>query len=383
MTPIRTLALTLLNAALLVSPLFSQPVPADSLPLDWGANNPAIEGAGIPRRLIAIDNVCAWPNLTLLKNGKIIAAVHNQPNHGMTPCDIDCWESDDQGLTWKFLSTATRHEPETARFNHGFGQNASGDLIVLCSGWDNIKPLRNSASRPLPTTVSISRDGGRTWDISKNFPGMVVGLSNHVPFGDISLAANGDLVAGTYAFDAGPAENRAPGARRRGDVYTVRSKDGGKTWPVVVPVVQDTHVEAALVHLGNGRWVTASRRFGWTDLEVHVSDDDAMTWRAVTVLGTSAVSAAHLLKLSDGRLLLTYGTRVPRACGIDARISKDGGLTWGQPQRLISLDQKDNGYTDAVELSGGRILISYYTSGSREHRRYHMGVLNVALDELK
>jgi hypothetical protein len=34
------------------------------------------------KRYVAIDNVCAWPNLTLLKDGTIIATIFNQPSHG-------------------------------------------------------------------------------------------------------------------------------------------------------------------------------------------------------------------------------------------------------------------------------------------------------------
>ena len=33
--------------------------------------------ADIPRRLIAIDNVCAWPNLVKLNDGSLVAVVFN------------------------------------------------------------------------------------------------------------------------------------------------------------------------------------------------------------------------------------------------------------------------------------------------------------------
>lgn len=33
---------------------------------------------------VAIDNVCAWPNLTLLPDGRIAAVLFNQPNHSLT-----------------------------------------------------------------------------------------------------------------------------------------------------------------------------------------------------------------------------------------------------------------------------------------------------------
>jgi len=327
--------------------------------------------AGFPRRIVAIDNVCAWPNLQQLRDGSIVAVVFNQPNHGHTQGDVDAWHSAD-GRFWNRLGSVTRHEPQTVRMNHGVGLNRDGHLIVLCNGWDKIAPRRSAESRPIVTVGAISRDGGKSWEQLGPVLPAVPGLSYHVPFGDILTAANGDLVAGTYAF-----------SRPKGNVYAVRSRDGGRTWTHFAPIAQDRHVEAAIVHLGGGKWVAASRRFEFLDLEVFVSDDDAFTWKPAGILDIKPVSSAHLLKLSDGRLLLTYGKRADADRGIDARISKDGGRTWGPVQRLVALANRDCGYPDAIEFPGGRILLAYYVDGIPEHQRYHMGVLNLTLDELR
>jgi protein-lysine methyltransferase-like protein len=42
-----------------------------------------------PVPVVAIDNVCAWPNLTLLRDGTIVATIHNQPSHLKVPGDVD------------------------------------------------------------------------------------------------------------------------------------------------------------------------------------------------------------------------------------------------------------------------------------------------------
>lgn len=331
----------------------------------------SLAAAGFPRRIVAIDNVCAWPNLQLLRDGSIVAVVFNQPNHGFTAGDVDAWHSPD-GRFWNRLGSITRHEPQTVRMNHGVGLNADGHLVVLCNGWDKIAPRRNPESRPIATVGALSRDGGRNWEQLGEVMPAVPGLSYHVPFGDILPAANGDLVAGTYAF-----------ARPKGNIYAVRSKDGGRTWTHYAPIAQDRHVEAAIVHLGGGRWVAASRRFDYLDLEIFLSEDDAFTWKPAGILDIKPVSSAHLLPLSDGRLLLTYGKRADADRGIDARISHDGGRTWGPPQRLVALENRDCGYPDAIEFPGGRILLAYYVNGTAEHQRYHMGVVNLTLAELK
>ena len=329
-----------------------------------------LTAAGFPRRLIAIDNVCAWPNLQRLHDGSLVAVVFNQPNHGYTEGDVDAWRSHD-GRFWERLGPITQHEPQTVRMNHGVGLNRDGDLVVLCNGWDHIAPRRNAQSRPIVTHGALSRNGGKSWEQLGPVLPQEPGLSWHVPFGDILIAGNGDLVAGTYAF-----------SRPRGNVYAVRSKDGGRTWTQVASVVKDRHVEAALLHLGNGRWLAASRRFEYLDLEMFVSEDDAFTWKPAGILDVKPVSSAHLLKLSDGRILLTYGNRGDGNRGIDARVSADGGKTWGAPQRLIALENRDCGYPDAVEFANGRLLIAYYVDGIPAHQRYHMGVINLTIDEL-
>ncbi len=360
-------------AALFVSIVSAQEIPTRSLtPPGLAAKSPpALQAAGFPRRLVAIDNVCAWPNITKLPDGSLVAIVFNQANHGFTEGDVECWASAD-GRFWKYLSTVTQHAPATVRMNHGVGLNAEGHLVVLCSGWDNIAPRRNPTSQTLPTVGAISRDGGKSWEQLGVVMPAVEGLSWHVPFGDIQLAANGDLVAGNYAF-------KRP---RTGNIYVARSQDGGRSWNTFTPIAKDRHVEAALLHLGKGRWLAASRRFEHLDLEIFASDDDALTWHSVNILDVKPVSAAHLLKLSDGRILLTYGNRTPGDWGIDARTSSDGGRTWSIPQRLAVLEAPDCGYPEAVEFPGGRLMVAYYCDGIATHQRYHMGVVNLTLDEL-
>src|SRR5689334_13155387 len=71
--------------------------------------------------IVAVKDVCAWPNLQLLPNGDIVAIVFNQPTHGSWEGGLDCWGSTDGGKTWAKRGIVAPHEPGTNRMNHAAG----------------------------------------------------------------------------------------------------------------------------------------------------------------------------------------------------------------------------------------------------------------------
>ena len=90
------------------------------------------------------------------------------------------------------------------------------------------------------------------------------------------------------------------------------------------------------------------------------SDDNGKTW-AEPYKTPLWGFPPHLLQLSDGRILCTYGYRRPpfgqRAC------ISDDGITWKKENELILRDDafnKDLGYPVSVELEPGKILSVYY-----------------------
>jgi hypothetical protein len=198
---------------------------------------PAIAAAGEPEpasieRVVAVKNVCAWPNLTLMRDGTITAILHNQPAHGQQEGDIDCWGSRD-GLTWEKLSTVTRHEPHTVRMNHAAGLAKNGELVVLCSGWTDVKHpdrpkqagFRDDILRPWALR---SKDGGRTWEKSETFPGTEPGWSEQIPFGNIWAGDDGALHTSCYQGQfADPTKSSKIKAYR---AWHFESDDDGKTW---------------------------------------------------------------------------------------------------------------------------------------------------------
>jgi len=305
-----------------------------------------------PEPVVAVDNVCAWPNLTVLQDGTIIATIHNQPSHLKLPADVDCWASEDGGRTWTKRGTpAPRDNPRAARGNVAAGIARNGDLIVIASGWSD--PAGENRGTVLPPWVSRSADGGRTWDIDREAFSEI-----SVPFGDILEGADGRLRVATYR--GGPGEAK---------VYC--SHDDGKTWVQDAVLNKDTRIhEPALFHLGGGKWLGAARLDG---LDLYASDDDARTWTCRGKLTEPKQHPGHFARLKDGSVLLSYGNRVDPK-GVDVRFSNDDGATWSRPFRVVDFPG-DGGYPSSVQRPDGRVLTAYYASEIEGHKRYHMGVV--------
>ena len=126
-----------------------------------------------PTPIVAIDNVTAWPNLTVLPDGEIIASVFNQPSHGSQEGEIECWASGDQGQTWKKRGLPSPHKPGSNRMNCAVGLSGGGELIAIVSGWSDkrIKGQTPHSNRPfraaiLDPVICRSSDRGCTWEVS-------------------------------------------------------------------------------------------------------------------------------------------------------------------------------------------------------------------------
>ena len=70
-------------------------------------------------------------------------------------------------------------------------------------------------------------------------------------------------------------------------------------------------------------------------LELFASGDDGQTWNGRGPVSLPKEIPADLLRLRDGSILLSYGSRLRGALGVHARISRDDGLTWDAPRVLF------------------------------------------------
>ena len=310
-------------------------------------------------RFVAIDNVCAWPNLTLMPDGSVVATIFNRPYHGSVVGDVECWSSRD-GRLWEKRGSPAIHEPDSNRMNVAAGLAHDGSLLVLASGWGG----RDFREKILPTVVARSADGGRNWrrTFSVQLPEEVDFL---IPFGDI-VQGKGELLAASFYHEI-------PGAA---NAYVLFSRDDGRSWGEAVKVAPRDYNETALLRLRSDRWLAASRSHGDAHLALFVSGDEGKHWARSGLLTLPGHHPAHLMELADGRILLTYGIREKGHHGIGYRTSRDEGRTWSRPTRIVNLEETtDGGYPSTIQMADGTLLTAYYSNRIPQHQRYHMGAV--------
>jgi hypothetical protein len=78
-----------------------------------------------------------------------------------------------------------------------------------------------------------------------------------------------------------------------------------------------------------------------------------------------------MARLADGSLCVVYGYR-DQPFGIRARLSRDGGCTWGA-EILLRNDGRtwDLGYPRLVQRTDGRLLAVYYMT-TADHPEQHI-----------
>lgn len=146
------------------------------------------------------------------------------------------------------------------------------------------------------------------------------------------------------------------------------SEDDGLTWQTkgfVQPREGDTvaaYYELHAVEASDGRIVAQIRNGNKNNTDENlqtISKDGGETWSVPRSIGVWGIPS-FLMRLKDGRLLMTYGHR--RApLGVQARVSDDNGDTWSEPM-VVYGDGKsgDLGYPSTVQLDDGSLFTVWY-----------------------
>ena len=195
----------------------------------------------------------------------------------------------------------------------------------------------------------------RSTDGGLNFSARIATIVNS-PHGPLQLKDGRILYVGKQLWTK---EQRIGAAESKDDglTYTWLSEIPGRPGDDVARSYRELHA----VETDDGRIVAQIRHEGKVDANWTLqteSADGGMTWTIPRAITFGIPS--QLLKLRDGRLLMTYGHRRP-PFGNQARLSTNHGRTWSEPM-IVSGDGTagDLGYPSTVELADGTLLTVWY-----------------------
>lgn len=311
-----------------------------------------------------------WPTLARRRNGQLLLVCSGGRESHVCPFGrVELMRSDDGGAHWSWPQTLIDSAIDDR--DAGVLETSKGSLLVTTFTSlafeqptyfpknDAQKVARWIAARDrVPETtrkkmlgewIIRSTDGGQNWSSPSR-----CGVNS--PHGPIALA-NGDLLyAGKQLYNQ---HNR---------IGAAVSVDDGVSWKWAGTIPSrpgDDHRqyhELHAVEAAPGRLVAHIRnhnpRHAGETLQSE-STDGGRTWTTPHEIGVWGLPS-HLLKLADGRLLMSYGHR-RRPFGNQVRISDDAGATWSEPMGLSGDGAGgDLGYPSTVQLDNGHLVTAWY-----------------------
>jgi sialidase-1 len=312
-----------------------------------------------------------WPTVALRRDGSLALVYSGGREAHVCPFGrVELMRSSDGGRTWSWPQVLM-DSPIDDR-DAGILETTSGTLLVTtftslayqraldgAKNWPpdrverwnavNLRASRKEREALLGCWMLRSTDGGMTWSAPYRVP-------VNSPHGPIAVSGGRLLYAGKQLWE--------PQKR----VGVAESTDDGKTWRWLADIPArpgdsaEAYHELHAVETADGRLIVHIRNHNKTNAGETLqseSTDGGRTWTEPRPIGVWGLPS-HLLRLRDGRLLMSYGYR--RApFGNQARLSSDDGRTWSEPV-VISDDGAggDLGYPSTVELPGGELLTVWY-----------------------
>ncbi len=210
----------------------------------------------------------------------------------------------------------------------------------------------------------FSYNRGKTWGRPYEFP----------TFGNIHAAHRTDYIV-NGKHDCLFFTTAAHGAKQRvTKSFCASTIDGGRTvkfvsW-MMIPKPTGKASMPSTVRCSKNRLVSAMRRAEKRKqggllffIEVYSSHDNGKTWEFLSKVantGRGNGNPASMIRLNDGRIVVTYGYRA-KPYGIRAKISSDDGKTWSEEICLRDDGRSwDLGYPQTTQRIDGKIVTVYY-----------------------
>ncbi|MBI4902317.1 MAG: exo-alpha-sialidase [Acidobacteria bacterium] len=311
-----------------------------------------------------------WPTMARRSNGELLVVCSGGREAHVCPFGrVELMRSRDNGRTWTWPEVLA----DTAIDDRDAGicETAKGSLLVTtftslayepvlakATDWpaarlamwrganDRLSP--GQRKQMLGTWMMRSSDGGMTWSQLYRVP-------VNSPHGPTSLSDGRIIYAGKQLWSPGQKNGVAVSSddgvswRWLSDIPT-RPGDDGTQYHELHAVAADKRI---IVHIRNHNPANAGETLQCE------SADGGRSWTVPHPIGVWGLPS-HLLRLGDGRLLMSYGYR-RKPHGNQARVSADHGKTWSEPI-TISADgaSGDLGYPSTVEALGGELLTLWY-----------------------
>ena len=321
-----------------------------------------------------------WPTIAKTRSNELLAVFSGNRDEHVCPYGItQMVRSIDNGKTWSTPETIN-NTPLDDR-DPGVLETIKGTLLVSWftslafdtpnsykqhPEWErHAKKLSAETKKEwLGNWTRRSSDGGKTWE--KPVKQIV-----SAPHGPIELANKRLLYVGTGMIDG------------KYKIGVEESRNDGKSWKLISTIripegmSYDNLHEPHAVEVSPGKLVMMIRYnpkdFSQNFMQQSESLDGGKTW---TILHATPIWGfpPHLIKLTNGGLLVVYGVRRPiyseRAC-----LSKDGGKTWDIENEIILCKNinSDLGYPASVQLDDGSILTIYYQIDQKGEKTCLMG----------
>lgn len=322
---------------------------------------------------------CGWPTVARRRNGQLLVAWSGGREGHVCPFGrVEMMASNDDGVSWSWPQVLL-DSPMDDR-DAGVIETAKGSLLVTTftslayekqlrtahtrkpgdkgawpaeklAAWDAAQNRLTAEERQagLGEWLTRSTDGGVTW--SARIPTVL-----NSPHGPIQLKDGRLLYPGKELWTK---EQR---------IGVSVSSDDGQTWKWLSEIparvgdaVRDYH-ELHGIETANGRIIVQIRNHNKNNSRETLqteSADGGRTWSEPRAIGVWGLPS-HLLRLRDGRLLMTYGHRRDPH-GNQARLSEDHGRTWSEPMIISGNGISDDlGYPSTVELEDGSLLTVWY-----------------------